>query len=269
MSSSNSNDYVMEIKTIQIAPIRMLFIALKDILVQTNIVFQEDGIRITSMDNSKIILAHLNLDASNFEQFNIQYPKITIGVTIFQLFRIINTLEPNDTLTMFIEKQHYSGGFVSHLGLRFENGDIGQNRLFYLSLIEPDPQQPIMPEIEYSSIINLPSTDFQKIVRDLSVLDTKIEIKSVGDEIIFSVKGPFAEAHVSRSECDANLNYLKKDELEVIQGVFSLKYLNYFIKCTGLCNNIELMLGNDMPLIVKYNVASLGDIKLCLAPCHD
>jgi len=29
---------------------------------------------------------------------------------------------------------------------------------------------------------------------------------------------------------------------------------------------LEMYLGNDLPLIVKYDVASLGEIKLCLAP---
>jgi len=28
-------------------------------------------------------------------------------------------------------------------------------------------------------------------------------------------------------------------------------------------------LENDLPLVVKYSVASLGDIKLCLAPLPD
>jgi hypothetical protein len=27
-----------------------------------------------------------------------------------------------------------------------------------------------------------------------------------------------------------------------------------------------MYLGNDLPLIIKYNVASLGEIRLCLAP---
>jgi hypothetical protein len=27
-----------------------------------------------------------------------------------------------------------------------------------------------------------------------------------------------------------------------------------------------MYLGNELPLVVKYNVASLGDIKLCLVP---
>ena len=57
----------------------------------------------------------------------------------------------------------------------------------------------------------------------------------------------------------------KKNPAKVIQGEFSLKNLGYFIKCTNLCNTIEMYLENDLPLIVKYSVASLGEIKLCLA----
>uniref|UniRef100_A0A6C0E8N1 Proliferating cell nuclear antigen PCNA C-terminal domain-containing protein n=1 Tax=viral metagenome TaxID=1070528 RepID=A0A6C0E8N1_9ZZZZ len=51
-----------------------------------------------------------------------------------------------------------------------------------------------------------------------------------------------------------------------MQGEFSLKSLSHFIKCTPLCSHLEMYLGNDLPLIVKYDVASLGEIKLCLAP---
>jgi proliferating cell nuclear antigen len=59
---------------------------------------------------------------------------------------------------------------------------------------------------------------------------------------------------------------VKQDSSKVIQGIFSLKNLTYFIKCTNLCPQIELFLENDLPLVVKYDVASLGEIKLCLAP---
>ena len=61
------------------------------------------------------------------------------------------------------------------------------------------------------------------------------------------------------------MEFVQKDS-NIIQGEFSLKNLNYFIKCTNLCNQIEIYLANDLPLIVKYNVASLGEIKLGLAP---
>ena len=48
--------------------------------------------------------------------------------------------------------------------------------------------------------------------------------------------------------------------------MFSLKYLMLLTKCTNLCNQINLYIKNDYPIVIKYNVASLGEIKLCLAP---
>ena len=61
-------------------------------------------------------------------------------------------------------------------------------------------------------------------------------------------------------------NQNKVDESHIVQGIFSLKYLVLFTKCTNLCNQIQLYIKNDYPLVIKYAVASLGNIKLCLAP---
>ena len=60
---------VLTIKTVQIAPFRTLMVALKDILLETNITFKKDGIRIINMDKSHTMLAHLFLGAENFEHY--------------------------------------------------------------------------------------------------------------------------------------------------------------------------------------------------------
>jgi len=140
-----------------------------------------------------------------------------------------------------------------------------------LRLIEPEQEELDVPNVTFSSVLNLPSTDFQKIIRDLSCISDKIEIRSIscneGAELIFKCRGGFAEAEVRRAESDGSMQYLQKQENnKIIQGEFSLKNLGYFIKCTNLCNQIEMYLENNLPLVVKYNVASLGEIKLCLAP---
>ena len=136
-----------------------------------------------------------------------------------------------------------------------------------LRLIEPDHEELQVPNVEFSSIINLPSSDFQKIIRDLSPLSDKLEIKSLANELIFRCAGSFATAEIRRAESDGSLEFqLKPDNSKIIQGEFSLKNLGYFIKCTNLCSQIEMFLENDLPLVVKYHVASLGEIKLCLAP---
>ncbi len=266
-TNASTNNNVLTIKTVQIAPFRTLMTALKDILLETNISFQPDGIRIINMDKSHTILVHLYLAASNFEFYECKKEKIIIGVNMFHLFKLINSIDNDDTLTIYIENNDYFDGIVSHLALRFENGNIKQCKTQKLKLIEPEQDELEVPDVKFSSIINLPSADFQKIIRDLSCLADKLEIKSVGNELIFKCQGQFASAEIHRAEADESMKFiLKQDSSKVIQGEFSLKNLGYFIKCTNLCPQIEVYLENDLPLVVKYNVASLGEIKLGLVP---
>ena len=265
--SEFDNDNILTIKTVQIAPFRTLMTALKDILIETNISFQKDGMRIINMDKSHTILAHLHLKAENFEYFHCGVEKIIIGVNMFHLFKLINSIDNDDTLTIYIENNDYEDGVTSHLGLKFENGDIKQCKTQKLRLIEPDPEELSVPDVKFSSVINLPSSDFQKIIRDLSCISDKLEIKSVGNELIFKCNGQFASAEIHRAETNGGMEFImKQDSSKIIQGEFSLKNLSYFIKCTNLCSQIEVYLENDLPLVVKYHVASLGEIKLCLAP---
>jgi len=253
----NMSDNVLTIRTVQIAPFRTLMTALKDILLETNISFKKDGLRIINMDKSHTMLAHLYLAAENFE----------IGVNMFHLFKLINSIDNDDTLTIYIENTDYFDGIVSHLALKFENGDIKQCKTQKLKLIEPEQDELEVPDVKFSSIINLPSQDFQKIIRDLSCISDKLEIKSVGNELIFKCQGQFASAEIHRAESDGSMGFImKQDSSKVIQGEFSLKNLGYFIKCTNLCSQIEIYLENDLPLVVKYDVASLGSIRLCLVP---
>lgn len=271
ISTNLNNNNILVVQTVQIAPFRTLMTALKDILLETNITFTPEGIKIINMDKSHTILAHLSLKSQNFEHYECKRPKIVIGVNMFHLFKLINTIDNDDTLTIYIEEADYTDGVVQFLGLKFENGDIKQQKIQKLRLIEPDSEELDVPNVKFSSVLNLPSADFQKIIRDLSCISDKIEIKSVatseGAELIFKCTGGFAQAEVRRAESDGGMEYvIKQDSSKIIQGEFSLKNLGYFIKCTNLCTQIEMYLENDLPLVVKYNVASLGEIKLCLAP---
>ena len=63
---------------------------------------------------------------------------------------------------------------------------------------------------------------------------------------------------------DCCIDYVNNDES--YWGYFSLKHLMLFTRCTSLCSSLSLFLKNNYPLILCYQVGSLGDIKLCLAP---
>ena len=93
-------------------------------------------------------------------------------------------------------------------------------------LIEPDGEELAIPSIKFSSVINLPSTDFQKIIRDLSPLSDKLEIRSVDNELIFKCTGAFAQVEISRTATEGTMEIKEqKDSKKIIQGMFSLKNL--------------------------------------------
>jgi len=264
----NEENNVLTIRTIQISPIRNLITAIKDILTDATITFTKNGMKIINFDKTHTILVNVTLHASKFETYNCIPDKIIVCSNTIHLFKVISTISNLDTLTIYIEKDDYNDGIVSHLGLQYENGNIKQCSCQKLRLIEPDNEELVVPDVEYSTIINLPCTDFQKIIRDMNGISDRIEIKSVGSDLIFSCEGNFASSRVLRSESAECMKFRQKpsDASVVIQGEFSLKSLSNFIKCTPLCSNLEMCLGNDLPLIVKYDVASLGEIRLCLAP---
>jgi proliferating cell nuclear antigen len=263
----NEANNVLTIKTVQIQPIRNMITAIKDILTDATITFTKSGLKIINFDKSHTILVNVILNACRFEQYVCKPDKIIICANAVQLFKVISTMANDDTLSMYIENSDYHDGIVSHLGLQYDNGNIRQCYSQKLRLIEPDTEELVVPDVEYSTVINLPTADFQKIIRDLNGISDRIEIKSVGNDLIFSCVGHFANSQIFRSESNGNMEFLQKPNASVvIQGEFSLKSLSNFIKCTPLCSDLEMYLGNDLPLIVKYNVASLGEIKLCLAP---
>lgn len=263
----NEDNCVLLIRTVQISPIRNLFLSLKDILADQTVLFSKDGLRIVNFDKTHTILVNVELHASKFEQYLCKPDKIVICANALHLFKLISTMSNDDTLTMYIENCDYHDGVVSHLGLQYDNGDIKQCYSQKLRLIEPDSEELIIPDIEYSTIISLPSSDFQKNIRDLSSISDRIEIKSVGSDLIFSCEGSFASSKIYRSEMDQFMEFTQRpnDPSSVVQGIFSLKSLSQFIKCTPLCSTVEIYLSNDLPLICSYDVASLGSIKLCLS----
>jgi proliferating cell nuclear antigen len=261
-----SNERVLEIKSVQVSPIRNMITALKDVLTDATITFTDQGMKIINFDKTHTILVNVMLHSSKFEKYACEPDKIIVCANTLHLFKVISTMSNDDTLSIYIDKSDYHDGVVSYLGLQYENGDIKQFYSQKLRLIEPDTEELVIPDVEYSTVINMPTTDFQKIIRDMSGISDRLEIKSVGNDLIFSCEGSFASSKIFRTESHGNMNFVNKpDASVVVQGEFSLKSLSHFIKCTPLCSNLEIYIGNDLPLIVKYDVASLGSMKLCLA----
>ena len=114
----------------------------------------------------------------------------------------------------------------------------------------------------------MPSLDFQKICRDMTLLSAKtVEIKNIKNTLTFACKGQFASRVTVMGDSETDFSISKNKGDEIVSGAYSLPHLVLFTKCTNLCNNIEIHMKNDWFLMIRYVVANLGEIKLCLMHC--
>jgi proliferating cell nuclear antigen len=255
----DTSDLLFRIRTVKAAPFRTLTEAIKDILTEANLEIDSTGIKIMAMDGTHTILVHLRLRADRFDEYHCPQ-KHVLGINMINFFKLVKTMSNNESIVLYMKKSD-----TTKLGIEILNGEKQMVTRFHLNLIELGVHKMEIPPVQFSSIITMPSTDFQKIVRDMHTLGEIVEIRSASAELVFRCKGDYAEQETVFSIGTNGLAQTKPTS-DIVQGNFFLKHLVLFTKCTSLCSDISLYLKNDYPIIVEYNVAGLGEIKLALAP---
>jgi proliferating cell nuclear antigen len=251
--------HTLYLKSVQGSAIKTLFEVLKEILHDVNVTFDSSGVKLMTMDGAHVSLVHLKLEAKNFEQYHCN-SKITVGINLGAVFKLIKSVGSQDILVFYISDKN-----AGELGIRIENSEKNAVTEYKYKLLDIDAHEISMPDVVFSSVITMPSQYFQRLVRDMANLGDTVLIKSHRDSFILSCEGDFASQETVIGEKTDGMTMSTKSE-EVIEEKFSLKYLNLFTKSTSLCNTIEIYMKSAFPIILEYNVASLGYIRFCLAP---
>lgn len=256
----SNNNYILEIKTIQASTIKLVIDAMKEILMDVNLEFDENGMKIVALDNTHIVLIHLKLHAEKFESYYCA-KKLYVGINMLKFHMLIKTIQNGDILTLFIHKDD-----PNILGITIENNDKNVKTTYKLSMLDIDVVNVDIPPADFNTIITMPSSYLQKIIRDMHNLAEYIEIKNIGGKLILSCEGEFCCQETILATETQNIQIKNNENTqEIIQGIFSLKHLSIFTKCTNLCSTVEIYLKNSYPIILQYSIASMGSVKLCLA----
>ena len=240
----------MKLVSIQASAFKSTFEVLKDILNDVNIYFRPQGMYIVTLDTARTSLIDLFLAADNFEEYQCDQEEIIAGINISNTFKLMKTITNNDVIKLEINSKEF-------MDIEITSESKKTSTKFQLKLLDINENSIEVPDVMMSTITTLPSADFQRLCRDMSNIGTDIEIRRIGDQIKFRCDGDFANQETS-IDC--------LDESPEIMGTYSLKYLNIFTKATSMCASVQIIqeTGNRF-LILKYNVANLGELKFYLA----
>jgi proliferating cell nuclear antigen len=263
---------VFEIKTLKALLIKSVIEIIKPYIKETNILINKDGIKICTLDTSKVSLTHIKLEASKFEYYHCEKP-VVIGVDTTTLFKTIKSANRRETITFYMNKDE-----EDKMGIELADPFMGKVKDYKIPLLALEDKIINISDMQFDYVINMPSTQFQQIIKDIHLLEGKVvDIKSIGKQLIFSCEDGLADFRTVISEIDDNLNKDQKELLQqngeeivsvkfeksndqIVQGKFKLSYLMNFIKASHLCDNMNLLLTNDKPLILEYFIGDLGKI---------
>merc|ERR1712087_40999 len=137
-----------------------------------------------------------------------------------------------------------------------EGGDQDRISEFDLKLMQIESEHREIPEQQYKVVLKMPSAEFQKICRDLKEFGETMQIKASKEGITFSVAGDVGTGNVLLKPRDAEKleDKVTLTVHEPVSATFALRYLVNFAKAAPLCGTVELGLGPDAPLLVRYNL---------------
>merc|ERR1712194_178876 len=154
-----------------------------------------------------------------------------------------------------------------------ESSDDDRIADFDLKLMQIESEHGEIPEQQYKVVVRLPSSEFQKICRDLKEFGETMQISASKEGIKFSVAGDVGSGNVMLKprESEKPEDKVTLTVHEPVTATFALRYLVNFAKAAPLCGVVELGLGPDAPLLVRYNLenADNGHLQFYLAPKID
>jgi proliferating cell nuclear antigen len=172
------------------------------------------------------------------------------------MYKLLKSISGTDTLTLDIVGRDY-------MNILIENPVKKSSTTFKLKLLDINEDILGLPDVEMNVITTLPSVDFQRMTRDMGNLAQDMAIYRDDTKLILSCNGDFA---------DQSTIIEFPESVKRTGNIFSLKYINLFTKATNMCSSVQLMQDSEndnMPIIFRYTIANLGDLKFYLAPKID
>merc|ERR1711877_84679 len=240
--------------------------AMKDLCKDVNFDCSEKGLQVQSMDSSHVALVSWMLRESAFADFKCDRPT-SLGMNIESLAKIFKMCGPNDSLKLAYQND------ADTLNFQCESSDDDRIADFDLKLMQIESEHMEIPEQQYKVVARLPSSEFQKICRDLKEFGETMQLSASKEGIKFSVQGDIGSGNVMLKprEADKPEERVALTVHEAVTATFALRYLVTFAKAAPLSSSVELGLGPDSPLSVKYELenADNGYMQFYLAPKID
>eukprot|EP00420_Gonyaulax_spinifera_P008112 CAMPEP_0197944584 /NCGR_PEP_ID=MMETSP1439-20131203/125479_1 /TAXON_ID=66791 /ORGANISM="Gonyaulax spinifera, Strain CCMP409" /LENGTH=301 /DNA_ID=CAMNT_0043567837 /DNA_START=71 /DNA_END=978 /DNA_ORIENTATION=- len=282
--------------------------AMKDLCKDVNFDCSEKGLQVQSMDSSHVALVSLLLRESAFSEFKCDRPT-SLGMNVDSLAKILKMCGPSDPLKLGGEPPVFSASHLAAMALEAHlqqavllkkvvdamkdlckdvNFDCSEKGLqvqsmdsSHVALVSLLLRESAFSEFKCDrpTSLGMNVDSLAKILKMCGPSDSlKLRWRADADTVSFQCESGEEDGDVGAGNVMLKPRESEKPEEKVtltvhepVTATFALRYLVNFAKAAPLCGAVELGLGPDAPLLVKYDLERTdnGFMQFYLAPKID
>jgi len=220
---------------------------ISELVTEGRIKIGEYGLSITAIDPANVAMVSYRIPRSSFSEFEAEAVEETLGVNLDSLKKVLKRCGSRSSLILKKNGNLLEIDILDRI-----------KRNFSLNLIEIESEDKKMPNLEYSSIVEISSIDLIASIEDCAV---------VADACSFEIKnGKFI---IEAKNIDSARSEFSGDEVKIqaeeSKSKYSLEYMQKFLKGAKMSEKTILRFANDHPLKMDFRTEHM-ELSFILAP---
>lgn len=236
---------------------RKIIESLADIVEQMEIKATHKGLVIQVMDSMHVALADVFLAKELFSSYRCDRD-VHLGIPTKQFLAILRGVSPSESSTIrFTSDDAPQTLTIQHILDDFEY-------TFDVTLYRISSESYVVPQLEYSSSIRIPSEQFRNISKLVGSFGEYIQFKCDKNEFFINQTADLTKNTV---QMKSNGTSLCIDSTEPVTVEAAMKYINIINKICGLGSELIINLSSSAPIYFDTRLADqLGYIRFYIAP---
>jgi|TARA_B110000967_G_C18887547_1_gene565021 proliferating cell nuclear antigen len=217
----------------------------------------EDKMYIQGMDNSHICVYELTIQSSWFDKWDVKEAN-NYGIHIPMFNKILNICSDKQIIRIHSETE-------DSLHIEYHSEEKGEfNKFLEMPLLDLDIDMLHIPDTDYQVDIEMDSKKFKSIIDELSNFNETLNI--VCDETELVLESNSCEGNMKVVINMDDIELLAVEEGKRIEASFGIKYIAQMCQFYKLSSDCAIYITEDIPLLLKYEMADDCIMKFYLAP---
>ena len=223
----------------------------------------DSGIKMCMMDDRRTVLIHLFLESENFTMYKFKpTEKLYLGINLNHFHQMLKSIKKKDSMKLFINDDN-----PHDLGIKVIPKENNRVTTSIVNIQDIQVIDILLPK-GYGKPIIVPSSDFQKMCKDMVHMGSVLKVEAKNFHIKFSCNtAGVIKRYVEFGEMGDSDDENDDDENDVAYNKeFNTEQLSRITKMAGLSTHMKIYPKEGKYLLFKSSVGSLGKISIYIKP---